>query len=109
MKIKYAIVVLLTVFLVGCGGGTTDSDGNGNALVRFTILLSAGCADNFNNSDIIFDDRFIANLIPGNSTTFNTTRGTHRLEARADNGATLGPLTVVVDFDGQTHTLTCNS
>jgi len=96
------------VFASACGGGDLDgTDDNGP--VVFTVLLSAGCDGRINNADILFDNRFIGNLAPGNSTEITTTRGEHTLEARADTGATLGPLQIVIEFDGQMQTLLCNA
>ena len=107
MKTKILMGLLLATLLTACGGTSGGEEGGG--LLGFTILLSANCDGNANEVDVFFDDREIATLIPGNSTEIQTTSGEHRLEAVVDDGRRLGPFTVVVEFDGQTHTLSCSN
>ncbi|MEO0367840.1 MAG: hypothetical protein AAF197_03535 [Pseudomonadota bacterium] len=108
MKLKLLTISFLIFFLIGCGGGESGGTGGGNGLVTFTILVSANCQGRFSSVEVFFDDRRIATLVPGNSTTIDTTPGEHRIEASAENGVTFGPFTRVIEFSGGTLTLTCS-
>jgi hypothetical protein len=105
---KLLIISMLALTVAACGGGTSGGGGDNDGPITFTILLSANCDGTLNTADIFFDVRFVATLTPGGSTDIVTTRGNHRIEARGDNGGTVGPLQRDIQADGSTETLTCN-
>lgn len=105
MKKNLLLALFLGLSIAACD--TTDPGNDDNGLLSFTILLSANCEGKIGFADVFFDDRNVGQLVPGSSTTIDTTAGQHTIEALGNNGSRFGPIERVIEFSGGTQTLTC--
>ena len=107
MKLKSMLLLLITFTLFACDTGDPEPETN-NGLLTFSILLSAGCEGIVRYVDVFFDDRSVGRVTPGGATQVDTLAGEHKIEGLSDNGFRWGPITRVIEFSGQTQTLTCS-
>lgn len=107
MKIKYLLSALLLSTLVGCGGGGSDSGDGGDGIIKFSVLLSAGCSGTVGKAEVFFDDRKVGELVPGSSLSVDTVLGEHTVEGLGNTGTKWLRHTIVIEFDGQSQTFTC--